>query len=108
MADDTTDPTPEVVHVPDQRRFELLLGAERVGLAEYVRRGGRYVFVHTEVDPRLEGRGLGTVLIRTALDTARAEQAEVVPLCPFVAAFIERHPDYRDLVDEEALRFLDR
>jgi uncharacterized protein len=57
--------------------------------------------MHTEVEPRLEGQGLGAVLVRGALDDARARGELVVPRCPFVAAFIHRHPEYEDLVAAE-------
>jgi predicted GNAT family acetyltransferase len=88
----------EVVHVPEASRFELRAGDERIGEAAYRRRNGRIAFIHTEVDEALEGRGLGSRLVTAALDEARREGLEVVPLCPFVARFIERHPEYEDLV----------
>jgi predicted GNAT family acetyltransferase len=56
------------------------------------------VLVHTEVEPRAEGTGLGSQLVTEALDDIRARGLRVVPLCPFVAAYIRRHPDYADLV----------
>jgi predicted GNAT family acetyltransferase len=58
----------------------------------------RIVFTHTEVPEAAEGHGLGGKLVRFALDDARARGLKVVPLCPFVAAFIARHPAYKDLV----------
>lgn len=93
-----------VFHAPDQGRFEVRVDGEVAGFAEYVLRDGRYVFTHTEIDPAHEGEGLGSTLARGALDQVRAEGAPVVPLCPFIAAWIERHPDYDDLVDHEELR----
>lgn len=89
---------PAVVNVPDASRYELRDGERMIGEAAYRRRNGRIAFIHTEVDEALEGRGLGSALVATALDDARSEGLEVVPLCPFVAAFIERHPEYQDLV----------
>ena len=65
---------------------------------EYRLKPGRIVLVHTEVPKESEGHGVGDRLVRFALDDARARGLAVVPLCPFVAAWIERHPDYRDLV----------
>jgi predicted GNAT family acetyltransferase len=91
-----------VVDAPDQRRFEVRVGDEVAGFAQYVRRAGRLIFVHTEVSDEWSGRGLATTLATGALDAARAEGASVVPLCPFIASFIEDHPDYQDLVDVEA------
>jgi uncharacterized protein len=89
---------PVVVDNPAASRFELRLGDRLVGLAAYRRRNGRIVFTHTEVEPSCSGRGLGSLLTRAALETARAEGLEVVPLCPFVASYIERHPEFEPLV----------
>ena len=89
---------PTVVNVPEASRYELRDGERMIGETAYHRRDGRIAFIHTEVDEALEGRGLGSALVATALDDARSEGLEVVPLCPFVAAFIERHPEYQDLV----------
>jgi hypothetical protein len=88
----------EVVHVPGANRYELLLDGKRVGEAAYHRRDNRISFLHTEVDPALEGHGFGSRLAAAALDDARTEGLEVVPLCPFMAAYIERHDEYEDLV----------
>lgn len=54
--------------------------------------------MHTEVEPRYEGRGVGSALARTALDEARAAGLRVLATCPFFAGWIERHPDYQDLL----------
>ncbi len=88
----------EVVHVPEAKRYELRVDGKRVGEAAYHRRNGRISFLHTEVDPALEGRGFGSRLAAAALDDARAQGLEVVPLCPFMEAFINRHGEYEDLV----------
>ena len=69
-----------------------------IGEAAYRRRNGRIAFTHTEVDEALEGRGFGSRLAAAALDDARRQGLEVVPLCPFIARFIDRHPEYEDLV----------
>jgi uncharacterized protein len=89
---------PTVVNVPDASRYELRDGDRMIGEAAYRRRNGRIAFIHTEVDEALEGRGLGSRLVETALEDARRDGLEVVPLCPFVAAFIERHPEYEEVV----------
>jgi uncharacterized protein len=89
---------PEVVDVPEQSRYELRVGGATVGLAAYRRRNGRIVLIHTEVDEGLDGRGLGSRLVAGALADARRQGLEVVPLCPFVASYIVRHPEYRDAV----------
>ena len=103
MADDQ----PTVRDNPDQSRFELYLGDALTGHAQYVRRGGRIYFVHTEVDEGHEGAGLGSVLARGALDASRVDGEPVVPLCPFIRAYIERHPEYGDLVDAELVAQID-
>ena len=86
-----------------ERRFEITLGPTRLGHARYVDKGGRRIFVHTEIDPEHEGQGYASTLVRAALDDARAHETLIVPLCPYVADWIERHPDYADLVDTDLL-----
>jgi predicted GNAT family acetyltransferase/glutaredoxin len=88
----------EVVDVPEKHRYELRLDGRLIGLAAYRRRNGRLVLTHTEVDEACSGRGFGTRLAAAALEDARRQALEVVPLCPFVARFIERHPEYEPLV----------
>jgi predicted GNAT family acetyltransferase/glutaredoxin len=90
---------PEVVDVPEASRYELRIGGETVGVAAYRLRGDdRIVFLHTEVDDALEGRGLGSTLIGEALDDARERGLAIVPLCPFVSRYIQRHPEYQDAI----------
>jgi predicted GNAT family acetyltransferase len=79
-------------------RYELWDGDIRVGLIAYRVEPGVRVLVHTEVEPRVEGKGYGAQLVRAALDDLRGRGLLVVPLCPFVAAFVRRHPEYADLV----------
>lgn len=69
-----------------------------VAVAEYRRRGNTIFFIHTEVPHELEGQGVASKLIKTALDDASAQHLAVVPFCPFVAGYIRRHPDYKALV----------
>ena len=69
------------------------------GFAAYRRREGRITFIHTVVDDAFEGRGVGSTLVKAALDAARDEGLRVEPKCPFVASYIEQHPEYADLVD---------
>jgi uncharacterized protein len=88
----------EVVDVPEASRYELRLGGRLIGLAAYRRRDGRIAFTHTEVDGSCEGRGFGSRLAEVALADAAKEKLEVVPLCPFIAYYIEKHPEYRQLV----------
>lgn len=88
----------QVADNPDARRFEARLGGRVVGFSEYRRVADRVVFLHTEVEPEVEGRGIGSRLVAGALDEVRGRGLRVTPRCPFVADFIERHPDYGDLV----------
>lgn len=91
----------EVRHDPDEGRYDVLLDGATVGFAEYRLRGERILFLHTEVDPGHEGAGLASQLVREALADVREKRLELVPLCPFVAGYVRRHPDdYLDLVPE--------
>ena len=96
-ADDVTV-EPQVVDVPEASRYELRLDGRLVGLAAYHRRDGRLALTHTEVEESCQGRGLGSRLAAAALEDARRKGLEVVPLCPFIARYIERHPEYEPLV----------
>jgi predicted GNAT family acetyltransferase len=80
-----------------EAEFELAVGGKRA-VAAYQLEEGTIVFTHTIVPKALEGRGVGSKLIRAALDSARDRGLKVIPQCPFVAAFIEKHPEYRALL----------
>jgi uncharacterized protein len=92
---------PTVTDVSDRRRFEIAVDGAVVGFSEYRRRPGVISFTHTEIDPAHKGEGLGTLLVRAVLDTSRAEGLAVLPYCPFVQGFIDRHREYLDLVPVE-------
>jgi uncharacterized protein len=83
---------------PEENRYEIRDGDRVLGLAAYERRGDTIVFTHTEVDPHAGQEGLGSTLVRAALDDVRSKGGSVVPLCPFVRGWIDRHQDYADLV----------
>lgn len=87
-----------VADVPERERFEISIGGEVVGFTEYHRGARSLALIHTEIDPAHEGEGLASQLIRSTLDTARAEGVAVLPFCPFVRNFIEAHKEYLDLV----------
>lgn len=90
---------------PDEHRYELHVDGEKAGELVYRDRGGSVLaFIHTEVNPNLQRRGLGSALVAGALDDARARGLRVVPLCPFVDAYVRRHPGYLDLVVEDPAR----
>jgi len=82
----------EVVDVPERDRYELRLGGHLIGHAGYRRRGGRIAFTHTEVDDPWSGRGFGSRLAELALADVRRQGLEIVPLCPFIAHYVETHP----------------
>ena len=88
----------EVVNAPEESRYELRLRGRLIGLAAYRLRDGRIAFTHTEVDESLEGRGFGSRLAAAALEDAARQELDVVPLCPFVAYYIEQHPEYKPLL----------
>ena len=92
----------EVVDRPEKHRYEILADGELAGFAQYQLSPGEILFIHTEIDEAYEGKGLGSVLVRHALDDARGRGLDVLPLCPFVRAWISRHEDYLDLVPAEA------
>jgi uncharacterized protein len=87
----------EVVHNVEARRFEIHYGDELARL-EYHLRGPSIVYTHTVVPVVLEGHGIAGRLAGEALDYARDSGLSVVPLCPYVADYIEKHPEYGDLV----------
>ncbi|MEO3764006.1 GNAT family N-acetyltransferase [Streptomyces sp. B8F3] len=90
----------EVSDVPGANRYEARVEGEpkAAGFADYIRTTELVAFVHTEVLPEYEGRGVGGALARTALDEARAANLRVLATCPFFAGWIARHPEYQDLL----------
>lgn len=83
----------------DESRFEARLDGDLAGFADYRLTDATIAFTHTEVFPEFEGKGVGGALARGALDTVRTEDdRKVVPLCPFIKAWIERHPDYQSML----------
>lgn len=91
--------TDTVVHDREGSRFVLMRGDREIGETAYrTRDDGTMVFVHTEVDPELQERGLGSKLVGDALDQVRAESdARIAATCPFVKRYLEDHPEYQDL-----------
>jgi uncharacterized protein len=85
----------------DERRFEIRVDGELAGFTTYVLRPGIIAFLHTELDPRFRGRGLGQELVTAALCSARERGLKVLPYCPYVRAFIAEHRDFLDLVPQE-------
>ena len=86
-----------VVDNPAELRYELWVDDRLAGEIRYTLGDGEITLVHTEVEPAFEGRGLGNVLVHDALEDIRARGLRLHPLCPFVAAYLKRHPEYDDL-----------
>ena len=84
---------------PDQGRYEALVDEQLAGSLFYRERDGALVLVHTEVEEAFAGQGVGGRLVAGTLDDARARGLSVIPLCPFARGWIERHPEYQDLID---------
>ncbi|WP_327047234.1 MULTISPECIES: GNAT family N-acetyltransferase [unclassified Microbispora] len=89
---------PKVADNPEARRFEITADGVLAGFAAYGLDGQAISFTHTEIDSAFEGRGLGSTLVRAALDAARDAGLSVLPYCPFVRRYIARHREYVDLV----------
>ena len=83
---------------PTEGLYELLLDGTRAGVIHYLPTRGAVVLVHTEVAPELEGKGLGGRLVAGGLEDIPARGLRLVPVCPFVTAYLRRHPEYGDLV----------
>jgi len=87
-----------VSDAPERDRFVAAVDGEPAGFIVYGLRPGLLALIHTEVDERFEGHGVGSRLARFALEQARAKGLEVLPFCPFVIGWMKRHPEYSDLV----------
>jgi predicted GNAT family acetyltransferase len=89
----------DVVHNEAQARFEAAQEGQ-LAVLEYRRVGNQILFTDTHVPTELEGRGIGSALVKTGLNFARDHKLTVVPLCPFVKSYIERKPEYQSLVKQ--------
>ncbi|EUA15556.1 acetyltransferase family protein [Mycobacterium kansasii 732] len=92
-----TEPT--VTNATENKRYEISADGVRAGLTAYVDTGGQRIFYHTEVDEKFSGRGLANQLIAAALADTRASGRRIVAICPFVAAYVDKHNDYDDILD---------
>ncbi|RKE06566.1 hypothetical protein C8E86_1387 [Catellatospora citrea] len=89
----------DVTDAPGRERFEARDSADQAvaGFMTYQLTGNVIVFTHTEVSPAYEGQGVGSKLARTVMDDSRAKGRTVVPMCPFLAGWLEKHPEYADI-----------
>jgi uncharacterized protein len=81
-----------------ESRYELLVDGLVRGTLHYRVGPEAITLIHTEIDPELEGRGLGSRLVRDALEDIRRRGLRIVPVCPFVRSYLARHPEFTDLV----------
>ena len=79
-------------------RYEIRVGDQLAGFADYHTEPDRIIVTHTEIDPTFKGRGFGNRLAAGTLDDLRRRHVAVTPQCPFIAKYIDEHPDYADLV----------
>lgn len=89
--------TIQVIDASERQRYEAVRDGAVLGFAAYQKTAELIVFTHTEVDPSLEGEGVGGALVQAALDHVRTLGLRVLPICPFVQAWMVRHPQYGDL-----------
>ena len=82
----------------EQARFEAFVGSERAGFTTYHAQPGLITLLHTEIDPAFEGQGIGSRFVAEILDDARRRDLHVLPICPFVRAFLQKNPEYADLI----------
>jgi uncharacterized protein len=90
---------PSVVQAAELKRYEISADGVYAGLASYVDTRSQRIFYHTKIDDKFAGRGLANTLIAFALDDTRAAGIRVVAICPFVAAYVDKHEDYDDILD---------
>ena len=93
---------------PERHAYIVTVDGAEAGKTVYHMRGGRHIFVHTEVDDAYAGKGIGTKLVKTALDEVRGRGGTIVAICPFVSAYLRRHPDYDDMIDHELSERIER
>jgi uncharacterized protein len=91
-------PAQTVVDNPGKFRYEIYAGDELAGFVTYQLGSDVIAFLHTQVEPQFEGKGFASHLARAVLDDARKRGLSVLPYCPYVSEWIQRHPDYADLV----------
>jgi predicted GNAT family acetyltransferase len=93
-----TDESARVVRNDEKNRYEVWLGEELAGFSAFTPDGDQLVFTHTEIDGAFAGKGLGKVLAGRALDDVVARGEVIVPVCPFIAAFVRKNEQYNEHV----------
>lgn len=90
----------KVRHDEEQQRYVLEINGQLLGFAQYHEEGDRQIFTHTEIDDSLSGKGMGSMLVRDSLDDARQRGKRIVPVCEFIGAYVKKHPDWNDLLEQ--------
>jgi len=93
-----TQPRPVISDAVERARYEAHIDDALVGFLEYIVKHGRIALVHTEVPPEYEGQGVGSALVRHALDDARSRELRVIAICEYVQGYLARHPGDEDIV----------
>jgi uncharacterized protein len=94
-----TDLDVHVTDNPEAKRFEAHADGDLLGVVEYIPLPGKIIATHTEVGEQYEGRGVGSRLVAGMLEQLRADGRQVQPLCAYVASYLRRHDEYRDVID---------
>lgn len=89
-----------VTHIKNANRFEVLLENGQTAYLNYNEFDNSLNLSHTYVPKSFEGKGIAAAIVKIALDYARKNNLSIIPSCPYVAAYIERHPEHRDLVKQ--------
>lgn len=98
MADDA-DQTTSVTRNDDESRYEIRVGDSLAGFVAFRQNPGRLAFTHTVIQPEFEGQGLGSTLVRNAIEDASTRGETIIPFCPFVQSWLKRHPEFEGTVD---------
>jgi uncharacterized protein len=96
----TTDKTGAETTVTRQAgMFTITVGDQSTGLTSFVDKDGQRIFLHTQVKPQFEGRGLAGILVSEALSATRSDGLRAVAVCPMIAAYVAKHHDFDDILD---------
>jgi predicted GNAT family acetyltransferase len=98
---------PSITNPSERKRYEISVDGQRAGFTAYVDHDSQRIFYHTEIDDRFTGEGLGSKLIPSALSDTRTAGKRVVPVCPFVAAYVKKHHEFDDILDPVTPQALD-
>jgi predicted GNAT family acetyltransferase len=103
MSDENDSAKPQIVNTPEDNRYVIRAGDDEVGFTEYTDRGTQRVFLHTEIDPAFEGHGYGSALMAGTLTQVREAGLRAVPICPFMAGYLQRHHEFDDVIDPASI-----